>query len=71
MIQYCVVLPLRTGEAKRVLGDRVFHCKVNNNKVDILDDNSERKIHEINLEDVKIIPFNDIQFKNDATMWLK
>ena len=41
-IKYCVVLPLRTGEVKEILGNRVFHCVIKDNNVEILDDNSEK-----------------------------
>jgi len=70
-IKYCVVLPLRTGEAKEILDNRVFHCTVNNSKVELLDDNSERKIYELNLNQVKIVDFSDVYFKEDITMWLR
>jgi len=69
--KYCVILPLRIGKAKEVLGDRVFHCIVNNDKVEILDDNSERKIHEMELNEVKFVDYTDVYYKDDVTMWLR
>jgi len=70
-IKYCVILPLRVGGVKEILGNRVFHCTVNNNNVEILNDNSERKIHELDLSKVEIVNFSDVYFKEDVTMWLR
>ena len=69
--KYCVILPLRTGTAKDILGNRVFNCKINNGKVDILDDNTERKIHEIELDKVQFVKPEEFYRQEDTTMWMK
>ena len=69
--KYCVLLPIRIGTAKDILGNRVFNCKINNGKVDILDDNTERKIHEIELDKVQFVRPEEIYRKEDTTMWMK
>jgi len=55
LYEYCTILPLRIGTAKDILGNRVFNCKINNGKVDILDDNYEIKIHETELDKVQFV----------------
>ena len=71
LYEYCTILPLRTGTAKEILGNRVFNCKINNGKVDILDDNTERKIHEIELDKVQFIKPEEFYRQEDTTMWLR
>jgi len=69
--KYCTILPLRTGTAKDILGNRVFNCKINNGKVDILDDNYEIKIHEIELDKVQFVKPEEFYRQKDTTMWMK
>jgi len=69
--KYCVILPLRIGTAKEILGNRVFNCKINNGKVDILDNNIERKIHEIDLNGVQFVKPEEFYRQEDTTMWMK
>ena len=71
LYEYCTILPLRTGTAKEILGNRVFNCKINNGKVDILDDNYEIKIHEIELDKVQFVKPEEIYRQEDTTMWLR
>ena len=69
--KYCVLLPIRTGTAKDILGNKVFNCEINNGKVDILDDNTERKIHEIELDKVQFVRTEEFYYKEDNTIWMK
>jgi len=69
--KYCAILPLRTRTAKDILGNKVFNCKINNGKVDILDDNTERKIHEIELDKVQFVRPEEFYYKEDNTIWMK
>ena len=69
--KYCAILPLRAEIAKDILGNRVFNCKINNGKVDILDDNYEIKIHEIELDKVQFVKSEEFYRQEDTTMWMK
>ena len=69
--KYCVLLPIRTGTAKDILGNRVFNCNINNGKVNILDDNIERKIYEIELNKVQFVRPEEFYRQEDTTMWIK
>ena len=72
MRRYCVILPIRTGEAKELLGNRVFNCLDNSiNKTKIFDDMNENIIKVINRDDVVFVKHNDIIFKKDHSMWLE
>ena len=68
--KYCVLLPIRTGTAKEILGNRVFNCEIKDGKVDILDDNTE-KIHEIELDKVQFVRTEEFYRHEDTTMWLR
>ena len=70
--KYCAILPLRTGKAKDILGNRVFNCEINNDKVvNILDDNGKNKIHEIGLDKVQFVKPEEFYRQEDTTMWMK
>ena len=71
--KYCVILPLRTGVAKDLLGNRVFYCIPNDIKVDILDDETKKKIHEIDLNLINFVDPKDIYYSEEdgiTNMWL-
>ena len=72
--KYCVILPLRTGVAKDLLGNRVFYCISNDVKVDILDDETKKKIHEIDLNLINFVDYKDIYYSEEdgiINMWLR
>lgn len=71
MFAFCVILPIKKGIAKKILGNRVFNCKLENSKVFIYDDEKKKMLAEKTIFEVAIIRSDTIKINNDKSMWLK
>ena len=71
MNKFCVILPIKTGDIGKILGNRVFNCRVDDNdKVMILNEQNE-VIKIIKSQECQFVNEYDFEIKESGYMWLK